>query len=495
MISNKKLTTFSNIILSFTIFLFFGQTLFAQISSKADLSDKTVGTAMKRATDFMMGTVSNHGGFVWKYSADLSEQWGEIPSRKSQIWVQPPGTASVGTVLLQAFLVTEDPQYLKYAEKVAGALIWGQHPSGGWHYLIDFDPMGLREWYHEVASKCWGWEEYYHYYGNATFDDDVVSSVTRFLIDLYNTTLDPKYKAPLLKALDFILESQYPNGAWPQRYPIKNNYGHADYTSYYTFNDAVIYGNILLLQEAYQKLGNEKYQEAARRGMDFYLVSQLPLPQAGWAQQYNLEMEPAGARSYEPASVASGQTVQNIKDLETFYKMTGDRRYLKPIPDAINWLENSVINTEPSKNFTHAVFYQVGTNKPLYAHREGTSIQNGRYWVDHEQKNFPGHYGMVMRIEIQSIKNEFERLRSLTSEQAKVEYEATVKTYAVPGEIGSNEIQKIILTLDERGAWLEDLLIPHYPDVVGHPRRIVNGISTRTYISNMQKLIGYMSKE
>jgi len=272
---------------------FFLLATLAFTNSKADLSEKEVRTAMKMATDFMMTTVSNRGGFLWKYSANLSEQWGEVPARKSQIWVQPPGTASVGTMLLHAFRVTGDPEYLKYAEKVASALIWGQHPSGGWNYLIDFDPTGLPKWYDEVASQCWGWEEFYHYYGNATFDDEVTVSATRFLLDVYLTTMDPKYKAPLLKGLDFILESQYPNGAWPQRYPIRNDYGHDDYTPYYTFNDGVIHGNIMLLLEAYQKLGDEKYQETARRGMDFYLISQLTPPQAGWGLQYDLEMKPA----------------------------------------------------------------------------------------------------------------------------------------------------------------------------------------------------------
>ena len=85
--------------------------------SKAGLSEKEVKAAMRMATDFMMTTVSNQGGFLWKYSADLSEQWGEVPALKTQIWVQPPGTTSVGSVLLQAFGATGDLEYLKYAEK------------------------------------------------------------------------------------------------------------------------------------------------------------------------------------------------------------------------------------------------------------------------------------------------------------------------------------------------------------------------------------------
>jgi hypothetical protein len=177
-------------------------------------------SALKKATDFMMNTVSNRGGFLWKYSADLSEQWGEIPARKSQIWVQDPGTVGTGELFLDIFKATGDEYYLNQAKRVANALIAGQHPSGGWHYIIDFDMPGIRKYYDEVASKCWGWEEYYYYYGNCTFDDGVSSGAARFLMHLYMTSLDPAYKAPLIKALDFVLESQYPLGGLPQRYPL-----------------------------------------------------------------------------------------------------------------------------------------------------------------------------------------------------------------------------------------------------------------------------------
>lgn len=472
------------------------------VRSDAAPTKKEVLMTMKKATDFMMKKVSNRGGFLWQYSADLSEQWGEIPARKSQIWVQPPGTTSVGMMLIDAFQATGDGDYLKYAEEVAGALIYGQHPFGGWHYLIDFDPTGIQKWYDEEASVCWGWEEYYHYYGNATFDDDVTVSAARFLLELYMVTLDPKYKASVTKALDFILVSQYPNGAWPQRYPLRDEYihdGHADYTSYYTFNDQVISGNIYFLLEAYEKLGNEAYKAAARRGMDFYILSQVPAPQAGWAMQYDLELKPAWARAYEPASVASPQTAENIRDLESFYEITGDRRYLTLIPAALQWLETSVINSDTTKkgvsgNFTHATFYEIGTNKPLYAHREGKDIKTGRYWVDYSQELLLDHYGMTTKLDLKTIKKEFERVSALTPGQARAEYEANNKSENTQWQVDQNAIQKINTSLDERGAWIEDLRIAYYPDVLGHPRRVVKGISTRTYIANMEKLIEYLAK-
>ncbi len=475
--------------------------------------EKDVLEAIRRATDFMMNSVSNHGGFLWYYSADLSRLWGEVPARKSQIWVQPPGTPSVGLMLVDAYQATGDPAYLRYADRVAQALIWGQRPEGGWHYLIDFDMPGLQKWYDEVASQCRGWEEFYYYYGNSTFDDDTTTAAVRFLLRLYMATLEVKYRPALMKALEFVLKAQYPNGAWPQRYPLRYDFrdeGHNDYTSYYTYNDGAISNSIYLLVEAWEKLGYEEYWEAARRGMDFYIISETPPPQAGWAQQYDLNLKPAWARSYEPAAICSDQTVTNIKDLENFYLITGDRRYLSPIPAALGWLERSKVDTDPRKKGTHATFYEVGTNKPLYAHHEARNGKLVRYWVDYEPVEL-ADYAMWQKIDLQAIKKEFERVNAMTPEQAKAEYVATGLNSSRRGDgspdvdqaraeytgINSNapapgidaEVQAIISSLDKRGAWITDVEFLDTDDYADNPPLRFKGIETAKYVENMYKLL------
>ncbi|MBN1291304.1 MAG: pectate lyase [Candidatus Latescibacteria bacterium] len=473
--------------------------LLTSAMSYAEPSKKEALEAIKKSAAFMANEVSNRGGYVYVYTEDLSDQWGEIPARKTQIWTQPPGTPTVGQIFLKAYHVTGEPEFLKYAENAADALIWGQHPTGGWHYLIDFDMPGLKKWYEDIASRCWGWEEYYHYYGNCSFDDDATSGPTEFLLELYMTTLDPKYRVPLIKALDFILEAQYPNGGWPQRYPLSYEYphdGHEDYTHFYTFNDGIIVNNIHLLLKAYEQLGVEKYREAAVRGMDFVIISQLPPPQAGWGQQYDMNMQTAPARSYEPASVMPQYTVWNVSELMKFYTITGDRRYLHGIPDALEWLDNSYLpeGHAPNDQYTHAMFVELGTNKPIYPHVSGSGIEDGKTWISYDPKNTMPGYGMWYRIDMNVLRNEYERVSALTPDQARAEYEAERKKKTPAQPVGPAKIEEIIQSLDERGAWVEDITMRDYFNPWFGELTTFRGINIRTFINNMNALTDYLQK-
>ena len=54
----------------------------------------------------------------------------------------------MGHLFLDAYHATGDEYYYQAAEKVAGALIRAQHPSGGWHYMADLaGERSMQEWY------------------------------------------------------------------------------------------------------------------------------------------------------------------------------------------------------------------------------------------------------------------------------------------------------------------------------------------------------------
>ena len=98
--------------------------------------------AMRKAAEFYRGSVAAHGGYVYYYSVDLKQQWGEGVATGDQIWVQPPGTPTVGMAYLKAYEATGDSFYLKAAQDAAEALVYGQLKSRGWTNLIDFNRRG-----------------------------------------------------------------------------------------------------------------------------------------------------------------------------------------------------------------------------------------------------------------------------------------------------------------------------------------------------------------
>ncbi len=210
----------------------------AASAKPVDKLETRVRDRMRAATSFMMDEVSCNGGFVWNYLPDLSRRWGEMEAKPTMVWIQPPGTPSVGHLLLDAYHATGDEYYYEQAKRVANALIWGQLECGGWNYCFDFaGENSLKEWYRTVG------QEFRHYYGNATFDDGGTMEAATFLLRMYVEKYDPTYRPALEKVIRFALDSQYPVGGWPQRWPLRYDHpfeGQADYSSFITLNDDVM---------------------------------------------------------------------------------------------------------------------------------------------------------------------------------------------------------------------------------------------------------------
>ena len=467
---------------------------------------RDVLAAMKRATQFMVDKVSVRGGYVWAVSDDFTRRYGEVPARATQVWVQA-ATPEVGMALLDAYEATGDAFYVDAARKAADALVFGQHHLGGWHYVIDFDPKGLPEWYEKTASRFkWGMEEHRHYYGNATFDDGNTASATRFLLRFYLTTLEPAYREPVLKALDFILIAQYPNGAWPQRFPLRYDFAHddfPDYTSYYTLNDGSAASNIEVLVEAYERLGDARYLDAAKRGVEFMMVAQGPEGQAAWAEQYDPKtMRPVKARTHEPAGFVIRESMQVVGLLEKFYLMTGDRRYLRPVPGCLAWFER--VNREALEHRRPpARYYQLGTNLPVYVLRtERTNAEGyGLYRWSHTEAQGDGEGlyrapGPQVRpvVEVAPLRKEYERIAALTPEQARAEYERRPDPRAEPRDPGFRPptVAELLKTLDGRGAWVRDdvrvLVVTPGEHINPGTFELIRGISTGTFIRNLRIL-------
>jgi hypothetical protein len=455
---------------------------------------------MKRAATFMTETVAYRGGYVWAVSEDLKTRWGEVPARPSQVWVQA-GTPMVGQALLDAWEATGDVYYLNAARRAVDVLVFGQTPHGGWHYFIDFDPKGLPHWYKTRASRfLFGYEEYRHYYGNATYDDGVTSDAAKFLLRFYTTTLETAYRAPLLKALDFVMESQYPNGAWPQRYPLRYEFAHdglPDYTSFYTLNDGAMFGAIELLVEAYHALGDARYFEAARRGADFVIAVQGPEGQAAWAEQYDTNMRPTAARTHEPAGYVIRESRDAIRILEMFYVLTGDRRYLRPIPACLEWYER--VNREAREHGRPpARYYEPGTNLPIYV--VGTDRRTSEGYGVQEWRKTPRDGAEVREVvDVAPIRRQYEEVAALDTATARSAYYD--RHWGTPGPrvaATADAVAQVIEVLDSRGAWVTDDVMVH--EVVDDDRIrpgthvAIRGIATAVFVRNLRVLTAHVDR-
>lgn len=487
----------------FVFNVFLSSSLLAQSTKR--LREDITATMMK-ATRFMADSVSRNGGYVSHYLPDFSRRWGELEAYPTMIWVQDPGTVGIGNIFLDAYFVTGNEYYYKQAKKAARVLAWGQLPCGGWNYFINFGGLkSTLQWYHTIGKNGWRLEEFQHYYGNATFDDGATTGAAFFLLRFYLTKLDPAFKAPLYKAIKFILKSQYPLGGWPQRYPLRHDFhknGDPDYTSFYTFNDNVSWRNIKFLITCYATLnyhdnyyygGDNKLLDAIRRGMNFYLISQGPPPYAGWGQQYTMNLKPAGARTYEPASLNPKYTAINIEILFEFYKMTGDRRYLERIPDAIQWLkETKLKSTGTDGVYVYPEFVDPETGKPLYTHRIGSDVVFGHYYVDHDSINTIAHYGNFRTINLKKIEADYqtvsnENLSKIIKHSpinpGELDTKSLIKRYdevinylklgkdqsRMKVAPNKEKVERIIHSLDRKGRWLVENKYTSHP-YLGKPK-------------------------
>jgi xylan 1,4-beta-xylosidase len=463
--------------------------------AQAPLPREQVLAAMKRATTFMVEKVAHRGGYVWNYLPDMTRRWGELEARPTMIWIQPPGTPSMGHLFLDAYHATGDAYYYQAAEQVAAALAAAQHPSGGWNYLHDFaGESSLRQWYGTVGKNAWRLEEFQHYYGNATFDDAGTAESAKFFLRLYLEQKDPKYKAPLDKAIRFVIDSQYPNGLWPQRYPKappSNLHGLPDYTAYPTFNDDVAGENMDFLLLCYQALGDQSLLPPITRGMDSFLITQMPAPQAGWGLQHTPDLQPAGARTYEPKALVTHTTAGNVALLLRFHRLTGDAKYLARIPEALDWLERLRLpaGIAPAGR-THPTFVELGTNEPLYVHRTGSNVVNGRYFVDKNSRGTIVHYSSFRAVDVAGLRKQYEAAKALTPDAAARTSPLKLPPGSVPlpkyhtvGDAG--DAARAVSALNVEGYWPAPLGYNSNPFTRDGSKTVPSGDFSQTYVGDV----------
>ena len=416
------------------------------------LSGDEAAAGLERAVRFFSEEVSSHGGFLWRYSADLKQQEGETAAKASTAWVQPPGTPAVGMALLEAYQLMGDQYLLDAARETGFALVKGQLQSGGWDYRIEFAPPERERYAYRVENRTKADNNV------TTLDDNTTQSALTFLmlLDEELQFKDGRIHEAVEYALASLLKAQYPNGAWPQRYSdfpepdkfpvIQASYPeswprkHPDenYRGYYTLNDRVLSDMIDAMLLAADIYHESRYRRAAERAGDFFLLAQMPEPQPAWAQQYNLQMQPAWARRFEPPSITGGESQSAIQTLLHLYRRTGNENYLRPLPQALDYLKNSEL---PDGRL--ARFYELQTNRPLYFTKQ--------YELTYSDDDLPTHYGFIVSSKVDRLKQQYQRLLKAGPRSSTEERRPEAPRWS---EALERQAREALQEMDERGAWV-----------------------------------------
>jgi PelA/Pel-15E family pectate lyase len=425
-------------------------------------------SALVRATDYLQ-SIATEGGYLWRYSPDLKHRLGEEIATSTQIWVQPPGTPTLGEAFLRAYAVTREPRYLGLARAAALALGRGQLQSGGWDYLVEFDAAKRADWAFRSnpAAATPGQKNV------STYDDDNTQSALRFLLAFLDAAKsapdarDAGIRDSLQYGLRKLVEAQYPNGGWPQRWagtphdlsaqPVRKASYPADYPreqpdanymGHYTLNDNTQSDAIRTLLDANQRTGRSEYLRAAKRGGEFLLLAQLPEPQPVWAQQYDSAMHPAWARAFEPPSVTSNESARVVELLLDLYLATGDKRYIDPVPAALAWFKRSALSPG-----LWSRLYELQTNRPIYGDRD----KRIHYTLEEVSEERRTRYAWQRSFGIPAVLERAEKLLEVGRKKWLSSHKPAPLTPAQKAARAAElepRVREIIGALDEQGRWI-----------------------------------------
>lgn len=114
-------------------------------------------------------------------------------------------------------------------------------------------------------------------------------------------------------------------------------------------------------------------------------------------------------------AVSPHATAAALGKLMDFYALTGDRKYLARIPEAIDWLARVEAPASAHRGGRDQYrFIEIGTNRPLAVHRRGSNAQNGAYYVDYDLHALVAE----KHVDTARLRKRYERLAAMPSEEA-----------------------------------------------------------------------------
>ena len=212
------------------------------------------------------------------------------------------------------------------ARAIADTIVSFQTPTGGWsknqnrtgpkrlpgqRYSNNAETMEVGTGSFDAPT-----DRFWTFVGS--LDNDATTTEMQFLArvqqQLPGAEGEP-YRQSILKGIRYLLMAQYPNGGWPQNYPVEGGFHDG-----VTFNDNAVAKAAMLLADvaegkpeyAFVPAGLRQQAGAASvHALDAILAAQIVVDgkKTAWPQQADaLTLKPISARNYEMRSIASAES-------------------------------------------------------------------------------------------------------------------------------------------------------------------------------------------
>lgn len=275
------------------------------------------------------------------------------------------------------------------ARALADHLITWQTPAGGWAKGGDY------------TRTCRPDDNRHDAFSGGTYDNDSTITELRFLVRVNRAAAgspaavpaQAAWQASFLRGLAYIFDSQYPNGGFPQIYPLAGSYHDA-----ITFNDDAVVHIFTLLREVGARppelafvpvetaaLARERFAAGVRNLLACQLRDDAGRPTI-WGQQHDaLTLRPCAARNFEPAAECSRESAMLVRFLMTLPQPDAD--VAAAVHGAMAWFDRHVLRgvawnqrgpvgigltAKADAPPLWARFYEFGTGKPIFGERDRT---------------------------------------------------------------------------------------------------------------------------
>ena len=303
------------------------------------------------------------------------------------------------------------------AVRIAGIIVSFQTPAGGWSKNLNLTAQARvpgESFAPDNNSRYPGTNDFdaapiSHWDYVGTFDNDATITELRFLAKVIaagETAQVKSLKHSFQHGMDYIFAAQYPNGGWPQVWPLQGGYHDA-----ITFNDDAMINILSLLRNVSAGTNDfgfvpDKTKRLAaaslRRGLACVLACQIRVKgqSAVWCQQHDaLTLQPVSGRNYEMPSAVSRESADVMIFL--MKQPHPDANITESVKAAAAWFEKTQIPDmtfkvvpgkgrrlvpAPGRGPTWARFYQIGTNRPIFGDRD-KSIHDNVDEISDERRN------------------------------------------------------------------------------------------------------------